>query len=101
MARCVGIAFASCGNKRVITVCKHIYDDLQSKGVKPNRKGLASMYDPLGIHLSEKDLMQFPSYTELTCRISRPSERNPHIQDHYWNREHFLNDAGLTQHCNI
>jgi len=101
MARSIGIAFAACGNKRIIQVCKHIYDHLDNLGIKPNSKGLASMYDPLGIRLSNDDLLRFPIYTELICRISKPSARNPEIQSRYWDLDHFSLDTGLAHECPI
>jgi hypothetical protein len=99
MARSIGIAHAAAGNKRIIRICKHIYDQLAYEGYKPTIKGLASMFDPLGIRLTPEDLMRFPSYEELIARISRPSFRSPEIQEQYWNRDHFLYEAGLAPNC--
>jgi hypothetical protein len=99
MARCIGIAFAACGNSHVIRICHYIFSDLKAKGHKANIKGLASMYDPLGIRLTEIDLQSFPSYAELTCRISGPSHRSPEIQSRYWDRNHFLLEAGQVNGC--
>jgi hypothetical protein len=96
MARCIGIAYASAGNKRIIRVCKHIYDELKHQGIAPSLKGLFSMYDPLGIPLSQIDLEKFPSTEELISRISRPSFRSPAIQARYWNRDHFSSEAGYV-----
>jgi len=99
MARCIGIAFASAGNQRIIRICKHIYDHYSSLGYEPNVKGLASLYDPIGIELTEEELKSFPTYEAIISRISRPSSRNPDVQARYWNRDHFIYEAGLAPKC--
>jgi hypothetical protein len=98
MARCIGIYFASCGSKSIRKVCKHIYDELESQGHVPTVKGLASLYDPIGIRLTDEDLQHFPSETEVYARLCRPSARDPELQARYWNREHFIFEAGIAQH---
>jgi hypothetical protein len=98
MARCIGIAHASAGNTHIIEICRYIFDDLKSKGYTANPKGLAGMYDPLGIRLTQEQLNTFPTYPELVARISRPSHRDPELQQKYWDRDHFLMEAGMA-HC--
>lgn len=96
MARAIGIYFASAGSTKVRPVCKHIYDELKSLGYTPTVKGLASLYDPTGIRLTDEDLQHFPSETEVIARLLRPSHRNPVLQDAYWDRTHFNFEAGLA-----
>jgi hypothetical protein len=98
MARCIGIAYAAAGNIHVIRICEHIFNDLKFQGYKANIKGLHGMYDPLGIRLTAEQLTNFPSYTELVSRISKPSSRDPDVQNRYWDRTHFLFEAGLAHH---
>jgi hypothetical protein len=98
MARSIGLYYASCGNRRIRHVCKHIYDNLEEQGFQPSVKGLASLFDPIGIRLSDEDLAHFPSETEVISRLARPSFRDPDIQSRYWNREHFIFEAGIAQH---
>jgi hypothetical protein len=98
MARCIGIYFASSGSKRIRHVTKHIYDELKHQGHVPTTKGLASLYDPIGIRLTDEDLQHFPSETEVIARLCRPSSRAPELQAAYWNRDHFIFEAGIAQH---
>jgi len=98
MARAIGIYYASCGDKKFRPICKHIYDQLASEGFKPSIKGLASLYDPGSLHLDEEDLYHFPSETEVISRLCRPSRRDPDVQHRYWNRDHFIFEAGIAQH---
>jgi len=98
MARCVGIAFASPGDMRIYKVCKHIYNELDSLGYIPDIRGLHSMYDPMGIQLTESEILTFPSETQIFARISSPSARSFENQWKYWNPEHFIYEAGLAQH---
>jgi len=99
MARCIGIAHAAAGNIHIIAICQHIFEDLKAKGYKANPKGLASLYDPLGLRLKPEQLHRFPNYIELTSRISAPSHRDPELQAKYWDRTHFLMEAGLADNC--
>jgi hypothetical protein len=98
MARSIGLYYASCGSRRIRPVCKHIYDTLAHDGYSPSVKGLASLFDPTGIRLSDDDLLHFPTETEVLARLMRPSSRDPDIQARYWNREHFIFEAGIAQH---
>jgi len=98
MARSIGIYYASAGDDKFRPICLHIYETLQRQGHKPSIKGLASLYDPGSLHLSEDDLARFPTRLEATSRLAAPSKRNPDIQSQYWNREHFIFEAGIAQH---
>lgn len=96
MARAIGLYYASGANPKIRPICKHIYDDLAHQGHKPSMKGLAGLYDPGSIHLTESDLSKFPTELEAMSRLLRPSQRNPELQAKYWPREHFLTEAGFV-----
>nr|QOX06028.1 RNA-dependent RNA polymerase [Lentinula edodes partitivirus 3] len=97
MARSIGIYYASAGDRRFRPICLHIYDHFARLGFKPSIKGLASLFDPTGLRLTEEDLQRFPTQTEVLARIAKPSARNPELQAKYWPREHFLSEAGFVQ----
>nr|UDL14395.1 MAG: putative RNA-dependent RNA polymerase [Partitiviridae sp.] len=99
MARCIGIAYASAGNRKIIKICEHIFNELKFKGFKANIKGLASLYDPLGIRLSPEDLNDFPDYVTLVARISKQSSRSQENQNRYWNPDHFPLPSGQVYDC--
>lgn len=98
MARCVGIAYASPGDMRVFKVCKHIYDELDSLGFTPSMSGLHSLFDPMGIQLTELEILTFPTQTQIFSRVSGPSGRSAENQRRYWNPDHFHYEAGIAAH---
>jgi hypothetical protein len=98
MARAIGIYYASGGHRYFRAICKHIYDVLELQGYSPSVKGLASLYDPLGIRLTDDDLLRFPTETEVIARLLRPSRRDEDVQSKYWNRDHFIFESGLAPH---
>lgn len=96
MARSIGIYFASAGNPKLRPICKHIYDELAFQGVTPDPKGLNKIFGLWDVSMPEIILTHFPSMLEATCRLASPSTRNAELQARYWNREHFLFDAGYV-----
>jgi hypothetical protein len=96
MARSIGIYYASAGSPKLRPICKHIYDELKFQGIEPDSRGLNKIFGLWDTTMPEIILSHFPSMLEATCRLSRPSSRNPDLQAKYWNREHFTFDAGYV-----
>jgi hypothetical protein len=99
MARSIGIYVASAAHPAVRQICEHIYLELKSQGFNPNTKGLSGLFDP-NLNL-DIPLDHFPTQLEVSARLSRPSERNPSLQDKYWDRTHFLEEAGCSRDCSV
>jgi len=100
MARSIGIYYASCGDPKIRPICEHIYSELKFAGFTPSATGLHGLFDP-NVGLGFIQLDHFPSRTEVSHRLLSLSKRSPELQAIYWNREHFLEEAGSSRACSV
>lgn len=98
MARSIGIYYASAGDPKIRPICEHIYSELKFLGYSPNYEGFKGLFDPLFDSPDFIDLDHFPSRTEVLSRLAGKSERNSILQSQYWDRTHFLHEAGSCRH---
>nr|WEQ50556.1 RNA-dependent RNA polymerase [Sclerotinia sclerotiorum alphapartitivirus 1] len=92
MARCIGIAYADCGNHpRVYSICEDIYKFLAAGGISPDPKGLPgglryrSRYVPGEYDI---DLSHFPTWLETVKHLLDPAR--PLLTEKHWPRKHFI-----------
>jgi hypothetical protein len=88
-ARAVGIAYASCGqSKLVYDVCKNVYDFCRSRSEKPLDPVGSDWIRYLNIASEAPALDTFPSIEELSQHLLRPD----HVKrpDSYYWPDHFL-----------
>ena len=98
MARCIGIAYANCGNHtRVYRICEDIYQFLKAGGYTPDPFGL-----PGGLRFRQNyvpsytqiDVTRFPTYFETVEHL-----QDPHrviLTDKHWPTEHFIGIPGKS-----
>nr|UDL14415.1 MAG: putative RNA-dependent RNA polymerase [Partitiviridae sp.] len=92
-ARAVGICFADAGNHATVRdVCSDVFNFLDVQGIKANRAGLKQLWDPHTMDVESIEIDRFPSITEVTARLTRPSFRSSLVQHQYWNDDHFLTE---------
>lgn len=98
MARAIGIYYASAGDPKIRPICEHIYSELKHAGYEPHVKGFSGLFDP-NTFFGDIPLDHFPSLTEVISRLTSPSSRNEEQQTQYWDRSHFLFEAGSSGNC--
>jgi hypothetical protein len=92
-ARCIGIAYADCGqHPRVYQICEDIYNFLsQDESIGTNPMGL-----PGGMRYRTRyvpgewtiDLSRFPTWFETVRRLNDPAR--PLLDEKHWPRKHFI-----------
>jgi len=93
-ARCVGIAYADCGqNPQVYAICEDIYNFLTKKlNVEPRQKDLSFMFQHLeltGFEGFKAD--KFPSFYETYAHLI---DNEKPIANKHWPLDHFLGLPG-------
>jgi len=98
MARCIGIAYANCGNhSRVYQICEDIYKFLEKGNYSPDPHGL-----PGGLRYRQDyvpgydtiDLDHFPSYFETVRLLLEPAREI--LTPSHWPQAHFLGIPGKS-----
>nr|ALT00589.1 RNA dependent RNA polymerase [Raphanus sativus partitivirus 1] len=98
MARCIGIAYANCGNStRVYKICEDIYYYLKGIGITPDAFGL-----PGGLRFrknylpsyEEVDITHFPSWLETVEHLMDP--KRPLLTNKHWPETHFIGIPGKS-----
>nr|APG78228.1 RdRp [Hubei partiti-like virus 25] len=89
MARCIGIAYANCGNHHnVFKICEEIYNYLKSKGFSPNAAGLPDMFrlgiTSLQIGIKPTEPLVFPSFYDTIKYLMQVPQFSEDVKRRHW-----------------
>jgi hypothetical protein len=90
MAQCIGTAYAIADPEtRLYDLCSDIYSHYESLGFTPDLSISSKQFYVYG---DEPFPPHFPSRSEITKRLTTPSERNPKIAEKYWPSWFFITE---------
>jgi len=98
MARCIGIAWADCGNNpKVFEVCKDVHDYFKSEGYSPNMTGLPDIIKAQDLILKQAEYKsivssEFPSVFDTTRHLFSMIPRSTQQKEQLWPTSHFLSE---------